>query len=473
MGTLYRQIASDIASDIEQGLYMAGQKVPSVRKLSQSKAVSISTINQAYALLEDQGYITARPQSGYYVREGANDPISPPPISQGSEPQLVTKSDLIAHMLHGVHKETVLDLGTAIAHEDYLPLKSLQNHVNKVTRFHTADVFNYMFSPGYEPLRRQIATRMRGVSVKCHQEDIVITQGCSEALASCLKVATKPGDIVAVESPCYYGFLQLAKQFGLKVIEIPTDAQLGISLDALMLALKQWPIKLIAVSSRFSNPTGSAMSAEKQKKLYQLAQGYDCFILEDDIYGELGFENALNTVLKTYDTDERVLYCSSFSKSLSPGLRIGWCLPGRFKEEMILNQTFSSFSPSTISQYAVSSYLSTGHYDKHLRKLRQICADNMKEMTTLIRQYFPRDTQLTQPNGCFILWIKLPHGVDGKDFHKQALKLDINVAPGSIFSNTEEFNHFIRINCGLPINKTIKNAIQSLGDLARLLQGQN
>lgn len=466
MGTLYRQVARDIAQDIQQGVYLSGEKVPSVRRLSKLKSVSISTITQAYALLEDQGFLTARPQSGYYVKVGANDPVTPPPLSKGSEPTLVNKSDIIATMLKGVHAQTLVDFGAAIAHESFMPHHALQTHLNKVTRFQSKQVFNYLFSPGHEPLRRQIATRMRHIGVKALAEDIVITQGCSEALSLCLRAVTQPGDIIAVESPCYYGFLQLAELLGLKIIEIPTDAQHGISLDALTLALKQWPIKLIAVSARFSNPTGAALTSEKQKQLYDLAKQYDVTILEDDIYGELGFEHTLNSVIKTFDEDGRVMHCSSFSKTLSPGLRAGWCMAGKHTEKIIQAQTYSSFSPSSLSQYGLSSFLESGHYDKHLRKIRATCKKNIESITQLVKQFFPTGTCISQPKGGFIIWIALPDNINAVDLQRRALKEGINIAPGAMFSNTHEFDHYIRLNCAIPITQQVTQAVKTLGRIA-------
>jgi DNA-binding transcriptional MocR family regulator len=466
MSTLYQKVANDIASDIHQGVYIAGQKVPSVRNLAKVKTVSISTISQAYALLEDQGYLTAKPQSGYYVKDGANDPIESPPVSKGSKPNEFKKSDIIAMMLHAVHKDTSVNFGAAIAHEALMPHHALQTHIHKVSRFQSTQVFNYLFSPGLESLRRQIATRMRTVGVKCHPNDIVITQGCSEALSLCLKSVTQTGDIIAVESPCYYGFLQLAGLLGLQVIEIPTDAQDGISLDALTLALKQWPIKLIAVSARFSNPTGAAIQSDKQQQLFTLAQKYDAHILEDDIYGELGFNQPINTVIKTFDTDGRVMHCSSFSKTLSPGLRVGWCIAGKQHSNIIAAQTYSSFSPSSLSQYALSSYLESGHYDKHLRKIRAICQQNIDDISQLVKQFFPAGTRISKPKGGFIIWVALPEKTDVMALQKNALKEGINIAPGAMFSNTNEFDHYIRLNCAIPIDAEVKQAIKTLGRLA-------
>lgn len=473
--TLYRQVAEDIALDIEQGVYLAEQKIPSVRKLSKQLQVSISTISQAYALLEDQGLIRAKPQAGYFVRKGANDEPVAPPVSQGGQPKAVTKTELINHILEHVNVKSSVDLGCAIPDYSFLPYRSLQTHMQKVTRFNMEEVFNYQFSPGLESLRAQIALRMRDVGLRCHADDIVITQGCSEALHLCLSSATQRGDIIAVESPCYYGFLQMAKLRGLKVIEIPTDPSRGISIDALKLALDQWPIKAIMVTSRYSNPSGSSISTEKQKQLIELARQYDCQIIEDDIYGEMPLDNSMdvkagsepvNTVLKTHDSDDRVMYCSSYSKTVGPGLRIGWCIPGRNKALVIQAQRFSTMATSSLPQLTMASYLQNGHYDKHLRNLRQMVTGNIKLFSQTVRYYFPKGTRLSVPAGGFILWICLPEQVSSTELLHLAQAESISIVPGDIFSNSDQFKNYIRLNCATPWDDKVKDAIVKLGELA-------
>ena len=475
--TLYRQVAAQLASDIEQGIYLAEQKIPSVRKLSKQLQVSISTINQAYALLEDQGLIRAKPQAGYFVRKGANDEPVPPPLSKGGQPKAVTKTDLINHVLENVNKKSSVNLGCAIPDYSFLPYRSLQTHMQKVTRFNMEEVFNYQFSPGLESLRAQIALRMRDVGLRCHADDVVITQGCSEALHLCLSSATERGDIIAVESPCYYGFLQMAKLRGLKVIEIPTDPSSGISTEALKLAFEQWPIKAIMVTSRYSNPTGGSISSEKQKQLVELARQYDCQILEDDIYGEMPLDNnnlsmishkePINTVLKTHDTDDRVMYCSSYSKTIGPGLRIGWCIPGRNKKAFIQAQRFSTMAASSLPQLTMASYLQNGHYDKHLRNLRQMVTENIKLFSQAVQHHFPQGTRLSVPAGGFILWICLPENVSSIELLHLAQAESISIIPGEIFSNSDHFRNYIRLNCATPWNDEVKQAIARLAELTR------
>lgn len=467
MSALYRQIADDLADDISQGVYVPGEKVPSVRQLSKQRSVSISTINQAYALLEDRGFIRSKPQSGYFVREGIHDIMTPPPMSRGREPEVVTKSHMINRMLKICNQPSHVNLGAAIPDLSYTPYRALQTHIQKASRFNSREVFNYQFSPGHEPLRQQIAIRMREVSVRCHVDDIVVTHGCAEAISLALRCNTLPGDIVAVESPCYYGFIQQANLLGLKVIEIPTDPETGISVDALTLALQQWPIKMVTVTSRYSNPSGATVSEQKQRDLLALAKRFNIKIIEDDIYGELGFGEPIRTVLKSFDDDGRVIYCSSFSKTIAPGLRIGWSIPGENIDDVIQHQMFNTFSPSALNQFAMASYLQTAHFDKHLRSVRKAYEENIERTIHAVMQYFPQGTRVSKPNGGFILWVCLPTHVSAVRLQQQCSEQGINVVPGDIFSNGDDFNHYIRLNCAIPWSESVRDAIQTVGMLAK------
>ncbi|ASP40445.1 GntR family transcriptional regulator [Bacterioplanes sanyensis] len=478
---LYEQIAEQLIEDIGSGVYGVGHKVPSVRHMSRHMGVSISTVTQAYAWLEDQGWLRARPQSGYYVRArqhfASERGTATPPLSRGEQPAAFTKSERINNMLQRLNQPRQINLGAAIPDPAILPLRQLQTHINKVSRFNTRQIVAYQFAPGLEGLRQQIAVRMRDVGVRCHQDDVVITNGCAEAVTLGLRAATQPGDLIAVESPCYYGILQIAAMLGLKIIEIPTDPATGISLDALQLALHQWPIKLIALTARYANPTGSAIPSDKQRRLVELAKQHDVGILEDDIYGELGFpvhrdQAPLMSVLKSYDDDGRVMYCSSFSKTLAAGLRVGWCLPGRWYQQVIESQTFTTFSASSLCQHALYSYLQNGQYDRHLRQLRVRLADNSQRFLDAIARYFPADTRVSEPQGGFILWVCLPAGVSALTLYQLADEHSISIVPGDLFSNTDHFDECMRLNCAVNWNGEVENALATLGKLVTQLARQ-
>ncbi len=463
---LYQRIAQQLAEDIRRGVYRPGERVPSVRKMSRQLSVSHATVLQAYANLEDQGMIRARPQSGFYVHQTPVLTAPTPDIARVERPTLVTRSSIINQVLSESRREGLIPLGAAVPHVDYLPVRALHQQLAKVTRFQSPRAFSYMFSPGYEPLRRQVAIRMRDAGVVVDPGEIVITHGCVDALQMSLRVLTRPGDLIAAESPTYYGLLQLADLLGLKVIEIPSDPDTGMSLEALQLAAGQWPIKALVLTARLSNPLGVSMPDHRQKQLLNLAARFDIQIVEDDIYGELMFEQDQYKALKSNDRDGRVIYCSSFSKTLSPGVRIGWVIAGRHQPEIERLQTFSTHSACSVTQMAVAAYLENGGYDRHLRAIRQEYRENLSAFQLAVQRYFPEGTQMTRPKGNFILWVSLPVRVNTQELHVRALEQGISIAPGLIFSNTEQFNHCIRLNCGLPWNHETERALRTLGQLA-------
>jgi DNA-binding transcriptional MocR family regulator len=463
---LYQRIAQQLAEDIRLGVYRPGERVPSVRKLSSQLSVSHATVLQAYANLEDQGLIRARPQSGFYVHQGLALNAATPSLATVEAPALVTRSSIISQVLSESRRAGVLSLGAAVPHASYLPVRGLQQQIAKVTRFQAAQAFDYIFSPGYEPLRRQVAIRMRDAGVVSAPEDIVITHGCTDAVHMALRVMTQPGDLIAVESPTYHGFLQVADLLGLQVIEIPSDANSGISLEALQLALSQWPIKALVLTARSSNPMGGTLPTARQQELLQLAARHDLQIVEDDIYGELMFEQGVTHALKALDSQGRVVYCSSFSKTIAPGVRIGWILAGKYQVAIQRLQTFSSYSACSVTQMAVAAYLENGGYDRHLRYIRQEYRKNLTAFQLAVQQYFPAGTQMTRPKGGFTLWLSLPAAVDCKELHVRALQQGISIVPGQIFSNTEQFNHCLRLCCGMPWSRDVERAIITLGVLA-------
>ncbi|MEK0363674.1 aminotransferase-like domain-containing protein [Pseudomonas sp. CBC3] len=463
---LYQRIAHQLAEDIRRGVYRPGERVPSVRKMSMQLNVSHATVLQAYANLEDQGMIRARPQSGFYVHHTPALTAPTPDIAQVERPTLVTRSSIINQVLSESRRDGLIPLGAAVPHVDYLPARALHQQLAKVTRFQSQWAFSYMFSPGYEPLRRQVAIRMRDAGVVVGPDEVVITHGCVDALQMSLRVLTKPGDLIAAESPSYYGLLQLADLLGLKVIEIPCDPDTGLSLEALQLAASQWPIKALVLTARLSNPLGGSVPDARQKQLLKLAASFDIQIVEDDIYGELLFDAGSIKALKSNDREGRVIYCSSFSKTISPGVRIGWIVPGRYREEIQRLQTFSTHSACSVTQMAVSAYLENGGYDRHLRYIRHEYRKNLSAVQLAVQRYFPEGTQMTRPTGGFILWVSLPARVNAKELHQQALKRGISIAPGLIFSNTEQFNHCVRLNCALPLATEAERALKTLGELA-------
>ncbi len=464
---LYERVARQLAGQIDQGLYRPGDRLPGMRRLARQFGVSISTIVQAQRLLEDDGRIEARPRSGYYVRVQFWPRPEPPGISRPTvKPVPVTGQELVLRLVQTANEPDCVQLGAAVPAPDFLPSRAIQRALSSAARAGGEQLATYQFPPGSLVLRNQIARRMMEAGCQVSPDDIVITSGCQEALILALRAVAEKGDVVAIESPSFYGLLQAVESLGLQALEIPTDPATGISVEALELALEKWTVKACVLTANFSNPLGSIMSSEKKQALVALLSHYGIPLIEDDIYGDLGFEGERPKALRAFDETGGVIYCSSFSKTLSPGLRVGWMVPGRWREQVEYLKYVTSLAAPTLSQLAVADFLHHGGYERHLRQVRGAYARQVALMTRAVGKYFPEGTRVTRPCGGFVIWVELPEEIDALTLCQQALEQRISIAPGPIFSASGKYRNFIRLNCAQPWNDTLDQAVMTLGRMA-------
>jgi DNA-binding transcriptional MocR family regulator len=464
----YEALAEEIAESIRTGIMKTGDRLPSVRQASSSRNVSPSTVFEAYYLLEARGLIRARERSGYYVTAGSHQLPPEPEISSSSkgDSTAVDVSELVFNVLEATKLRDVVPLGSAFPDPSLFPLgrlaKSMAATVQVMDPWSTIDDL----AQGNAKLRRQIALRYLSDGLQVHTDEIVITNGAMEALNLCLAAVSRPGDSVIIESPAFYGALQALERIGLQAIEVPTHPREGMDLSALAFALERHRPKACWLMTNFQNPLGSLMPDEKKRELVELLARFEVPLIEDDVYGELYFGNKRPTPAKAFDKKGLVLHCSSFSKCLAPGYRIGWATPGRFTRAVSRYKMTTTLAASAPAQAALADYLSKGGFDKHLRQLRHAFADQQACYMQAVVQHFPSGTRLTRPNGGYFLWVELPEQVNALELHHQALSLGISIAPGPMFSAQREFKNCIRLNYGHPWNDKTQDAIKILGRLA-------
>ncbi len=462
--TRYENLATLLAERIEQGLYRHGEKLPSVRNLSQEHGVSISTVQQAYQVLENLQLITPQPRSGYFVAPRKAKPPVPAISRPVQRPVEVTQWDEVLTLLDARSDKEMLNFGGGAPDISQPTLKPLWREMARLVQHNQCDILSYDALQGRRELREQISRLMVDGGTVVDPEDIVITNGCHGALSIALLSVCKPGDIVAVESPSYYGTMQLLRGFGIKAMEIPTDPETGISIEALELALEQWPIKGVILVPSCSNPQGSIMPDARKKAILALAQRHDIVIFEDDIYGELVTDYPRPRTIKSFDIDGRVLLCSSFTKSVAPGLRVGWIVPGRYRDRVLHMKYAAIGSTVPTNQLAMAAFIRDGHYHRHIRRMRQFYQQHLETYTCWIRQYFPCGICVTRPKGGYMLWVELPEGVDMLCVSRQLCRLKIQIAPGSLFSASGKYRNCLRINCALPLTERYREAISKQGE---------
>ncbi len=467
---LYEKVAAEIAGLIDQGTFRVGDRVPSIRQLSHRFDVSINTVMQAYALMEDRRLIEARPQSGYYVRARVPEIIEPEvPVQQTIVPATVTISDICQQVVRNMMNRDLLPLGNAIPHPRHLPVDKLNRMLASSSRRFPEQSISYHMAPGSERLRIQIAKRSLMAGISAGPDEVLITSGCVEAVLLALRATCKSGDTIAVESPFYFNFLQLIAELGLKALEIPATPREGISIEALSYAIEQNPVKACLLVPNFSNPLGSLMPDERKRELVELLARHEIPLIEDDIYGDLTFGNERPAAVKSFDRKGLVIYCSSFSKTLAPGYRVGWAIAGRYQSTMERLKMMVNLATSSPPQLAIAEFLATGGYDHHLRTIRRIYAANLSQMADAVARYFPPGTAMTRPTGGFILWVELPESIDAIQLYHQALRKGISIAPGPLFSLSGKYRNHIRLSSALWDEK-VEQGIKTLGELAHGLQ---
>ncbi|MBH2008595.1 MAG: PLP-dependent aminotransferase family protein [Xanthomonadaceae bacterium] len=465
----YEALASEIATSIQTGVLRPGDRLPSVRQASASRGVSPSTVFQAYYLLEAKGLVRARERSGYYVAPGVRQ--FPPEPDMASRPPdeavALNVSELVFEVLQSTMAHDVVPLGSAFPSPLLYPLarlgKVMAACVQKLDPWATVDDL----TPGNAGLRRQIALRYLADGLHVHTDEIVITNGALEALNLCLETVTRPGDAVLVESPTFYAALQALERLGLDAIEVPTHPREGIELAALEHALARHQPKACWLMTNFQNPLGSLMPDSKKKALVELLTRHQVPLIEDDVYGELYFGDKRPMPAKAFDTEGLVMHCSSFSKCLAPGYRIGWAAPGRFAGRVARQKLITNLATSAPAQVTLAAYLEKGGYDKHLRKLRHTLQAQQAQFAQALGQHFPPGTRATRPAGGYFLWIELPDQVSALEIHRQALSLGISVAPGPIFSAKQGFANCLRLNYGHVWDERTERAVATLGQLIR------
>lgn len=460
----YEKLAAELAGMMADGALRHGDRLPSVRRLSQERRLSVSTVVQALRQLESRGLVEARPQSGYFVRRPGPARAEPSPRATPEMAVPVDVTERLVRVLQAGCKPLVAPLAAALPAPQLLPVAALQRLYAGVARRHPKLLEGGSHVNMNEPaLVRQLVRRSLAWGGPLASEEIVITNSCTEALGLCLRAVTKPGDTVAVESPGYYLMLQLLETLGLRALEIPTDPRHGLSVEALELASRHGGIAACLLVPNASNPLGSVMPDDKKRQLAALTAARGIALIEDDIYGDLHFGAQRPWPIKAFDTAGNVMLCSSFSKSLSPSLRIGFVAAGRYRPAIALQKTITSGGTNPITQNVLAEYLASTSFERHLRTLRRVYEQQVAAMQASVSRYFPAATRISQPQGGYVLWVELPEQIDTSRIYESAIAENLAYVPGELFSASGMYRNCLRLNCGNPHTPEIDDAVRRLG----------
>ena len=463
---LYQQVIEFIERQEKSGALLPGDKLPSLRNLSGQFEISVPTVKQAYIELERQGKVYAKPQSGYFLKAQNARTLLPRPADwSGCIPVEVKCRSLIEQVHEAVHLPNTVALGISNPIHCHPPDKALARLMRSVISKVAEKAVSYGPVNGDAKLRMQLAYRYQGQGVDVNYEDMVITNGTQEAMSIALQCVAQRGDVIAIESPCFFGLIELIESLGMKALEVYTCTEHGVALSELKQAVNQHSIKACLFSSAISNPLGSLMTDEQRQAMVEYLESENIPLIEDDVYSELYFADQKPKPAQLYSRKGLVMTCSSFSKTAAPGYRVGWLIPGKFEEQAKRIKRAQSCSSPMLQQWTLNEYLASGEYDRHLSVLRKKLIYNCERMRALVAEYFPNEVCISKPQGGSVLWLRCRSHINTSHLFEQAIRRGVSFAPGEIFSPAGNYKNYMRISFGVQWCEGIEEAVKTLGEL--------
>ena len=461
---LYLQVVEQIQERITSGVLPVGSRLPPIRQLAGELGLTRLTVHNAYAELQADGWIESFVGRGSYVAErpGAKAQLRP---SSVLPPTPLLRPGSLGEMLRLSQMPGIVSFAQAAAAPETFPVREFGAAVQHVLREDGATLFDYGITQGELVLREQMTSFLRQRAIDVSPEQIVIVGGAQQGMDIALRALVRPGDTILVEQQTYLGMVERMQMQGLRLVAVPLDEQ-GIRPDALETAIREHQPRLLYTIPTFHNPTGINMSVARQEALLDIARRHMLPILEDDIYGFLSYDNPPPAPLRSRDTSGIVVYLTSFSKVLMPGLRLGVlaAAPPLLESLIGLKRLSDMHSPQLI-QRAVAEYLSSGHFSEHLRNANALYRTRRDAMLNSLEQHFPAEATWTRPSGGFCCWVGLPPGIRATELYEQAIEQGVGFAPGHMFFPEQPAQSYIRLAFGAHTPAAIDQGIALLGDL--------
>lgn len=459
-------------AQIEDEQWRANERLPSIRALAIRYNVSKISVQKALHTLEARGLVYVKVKSGYFVSPLKEQQKSSQNLLKIDKPKLVDVPEVFYEIMD---RTAAFDISPQNLDTARTPnhLLLLNRFISRALRKRPQNNAWYYGEPtGHFPLRHQISEHYRRRELNISAEDICITSGCQNSLFLALMATCQPGDIVAIESPAFYGVLQLLQHLKLKVVELPSSYTIGLTAEVLEEATKKWQIKACVLTASFATPTGALIPSKEKRKIAALAIDKNIIIIEDDIYGDLGFHSKVEP-LKNYDTQGDFILCSSFSKSLSRDLRIGWIVAGKHLKKIAAMKLVYQLSTSQAIQFGLANFLAEGHFERHLQQYRKVLLNQREQLTSAIADHWAVSTTFTVPDGGLAIWLQLPQEIDTFLLYKHAISAGIVITPGRLFSSVNKFSNCLRLSFAHPTTGHRLQALISLGQLCeRMLKKQ-
>lgn len=376
----------------------------------------------------------------------------------------------IREILKATADPAIIPLAAGNPAPDAFPVEEVQAIAKNILDTRPIDALQYGVSEGYQPLRDTVMNWMKKrESIGRDFDNIIILSGATQAMDLTTKVLCNEGDVVICEEPSFIGSLNCFRSYGCKLKGVPVEAD-GMNVDALEEILKTTKnVKFIYTIPNFQNPSGTTMSFEKRKRLYSLAKTYSVLILEDNPYGDLRVSGEPVPTIKSMDTDGIVIYAGSFSKILSPGLRVAYCIaPQEILAKMTVGKQASDVHTACLNQMIVDEWFKNYDVEAHIAKIRRIYKEKLDLMCDSIDRELGGFATYVRPEGGLFIWCRLPDSVDMLEFVKKAVDKNVAVVPGNAFLiDDTDASQYIRLNFSTPSDEGIVNGIKALGEVAK------
>lgn len=459
----WRIVQDWIVRQIEGGEWPDESKLPSIRILARMFNTSITTVQRALAELEANAYILSVPRVGYFVSAAGRTRLD-----SGFDFSSVTVNvnHAVVSMLSQAAFPETLSLSSAVLHSELTPHILLNKCLSSVAGKADNSMTGLVAPPGLPALRRRIAGLMLARGVICGPDDILITSGDSLAMELALEAVAPRGATIAIETPTYYGILQIIERLGMRALPIRTDAEHGIDVDHLAEALKQKKVAAIFLNPTLQNPRGFIMPNEHRARLAKLACMANVPIIEDDVFFDLTPDDARPRAIKSYQSGEQTIYCSSFSKTIAPGYRVGWCVPGKYRDAILAQMFSRNLSVSSIAQQVINEFIGRGYMEEHCTKLRSQLSSVAAAVEMLVRAEFPDGTLYVPPVGGFIHWLEFPENTDMSALEYEANKQGCHVVGSGIFFADGRVTTGLRVCTGTTLSPKIVQSLKTLAACA-------
>jgi 2-aminoadipate transaminase len=480
---LYVQLRDQLRALVATGELRSGDRIPASRELASHLGVHRTTVANAYAELESEGLIQGHVGRGTFICAAPVKQFTPPPRTNGNGNGALRWEALFADergdeglsRLMPMVPPGTINFTKASPSGETFPVEEFRRCCNAVLRSDGRRVLQLGSTDGYEPLKRGLIEMFRDEGLSVRSEQLLITDGCQQAIDLLCKAFLRPGDAVALENPAYPGAIAIFAGARVRTLAVGVEADsartnhVGLDIDALETVLLQNRVKFVFVTPDFHNPTGTCLPVAQRRRLLEVAAHYQVPVIEDGIYARLRLRGNSVPSLKSLDRSGNVIHIDSFSKIAFPGLRVGWCIgPESVIERLRLLKQTTDLHTDQLAQAAMAEFMLRGYLARYTAKMKKIYRGRLETMEQALAKHMPEGMAWTRPEGGLSVWVTLPTGVDAAELLIHLRERGVIFVPGRFFYFQHPQPNALRLSFAALDEKQIVRGIQSLAELLKI-----